>query len=270
MARRSPSEVSLLLEQWRAGRAEVLDEIFPLVYDELRRMAGASCGGEPPGNTLQTTALVHEAYLRLTTVAGRLAGPRPLLRRRRPGDASPAGGSRPRRQAPEARRRGAAGRARRGGGSRGDVGRDARRSTKRSAALAELDARQARIVELRYFGGLRVGRSRRPPGVSTPPSNANGAPRTLWLRREIRSRAATPVTPTPAWHRRAKEVCSQRCELDAPSGGSRSVARSRLRRRRRACGSRSSRCCARTSPEDELPGATGQLDFAPLRARAAW
>jgi RNA polymerase sigma factor (TIGR02999 family) len=58
------SVTSLLLHA-RAGSAAALDQLFPLVYDELRRIAQSQLRAEPAGHTLQATALVHEAYLRL-------------------------------------------------------------------------------------------------------------------------------------------------------------------------------------------------------------
>lgn len=60
------SEASQLLEQVRQGRRLANDELFSLVYDELRRLAAAQLAREAPGQTLQPTALVHEVYLRLT------------------------------------------------------------------------------------------------------------------------------------------------------------------------------------------------------------
>ena len=90
-----PSEVSLLLEQRRAGRAEVLDDIFPLVYDELRRLAASRLRGERAGHTLQTTALVHEAYLRLAGPRAQVRKSRAVHGRRRPGDAPCPGRQRP-------------------------------------------------------------------------------------------------------------------------------------------------------------------------------
>ncbi len=59
------SELSRILLQAEAGDQRALDELLPLVYDELRRMAAAQLVHEKPGHSLQATALVHEAYLRL-------------------------------------------------------------------------------------------------------------------------------------------------------------------------------------------------------------
>jgi RNA polymerase sigma factor (TIGR02999 family) len=61
-----PSQsVTGLLQAWAAGDLAALDELLPLVYDELRRQARRYMRAQPSGHTLQTTALVHEAYLRL-------------------------------------------------------------------------------------------------------------------------------------------------------------------------------------------------------------
>jgi RNA polymerase sigma-70 factor, ECF subfamily len=61
----SPKEVSLLLLAWSDGDETALDKLIPLVYEELHRLAHHYISRERPGNTLQTTALAHEAYLRL-------------------------------------------------------------------------------------------------------------------------------------------------------------------------------------------------------------
>jgi RNA polymerase sigma factor (TIGR02999 family) len=65
MAQRSPHDVTRLLIAWQEGNRQALDELIPLVYKELRSIAARSRRRERAGHTLQTTALVHEAYLRL-------------------------------------------------------------------------------------------------------------------------------------------------------------------------------------------------------------
>lgn len=60
-----PGEVTRLLRAWQDGRDQAFDDLLPLVYDELRRIASLAMRRESAGHTLQTTALVHEAYLRL-------------------------------------------------------------------------------------------------------------------------------------------------------------------------------------------------------------
>lgn len=61
----STSEVTRLLKDWSVGNREALDKLLPLVYNELRRLAHNYLTHERPDHTLQTTALVHEAYLKL-------------------------------------------------------------------------------------------------------------------------------------------------------------------------------------------------------------
>src|SRR5205823_7117978 len=61
----SPHRVTQLLQEWSQGDDAALAELTPLVYGELRRLAHREMGGERPDHTLQTTALVNEAYLRL-------------------------------------------------------------------------------------------------------------------------------------------------------------------------------------------------------------
>ncbi len=68
MKSESASQVTGLLRAWRAGREEARDELMPLVYDELRRLAAGAMRGERANHTLQPTALVHEAYARLIDV----------------------------------------------------------------------------------------------------------------------------------------------------------------------------------------------------------
>src|SRR5436190_3810016 len=61
----SPREVTQLLQQWSNGRSEARDELFPVIYAELRRLAAGYMRHERAGHTLQPTALVHEAFLKL-------------------------------------------------------------------------------------------------------------------------------------------------------------------------------------------------------------
>ena len=61
----SSQSVSYLLQRWSGGDRAALDQLLPLVYDELHRMARRYMQQQPDGHTLQTTALIHEAYLRL-------------------------------------------------------------------------------------------------------------------------------------------------------------------------------------------------------------
>src|SRR6187455_106248 len=64
------SDVTRILSQIESGDPSAAEQLLPLVYDELRKLAAARLAHESPGQTLQATALVHDAYLRLVDVAG--------------------------------------------------------------------------------------------------------------------------------------------------------------------------------------------------------
>jgi RNA polymerase sigma factor (TIGR02999 family) len=185
MNRRSPSDVSRLLEQWRAGDAEALDEIFPLVYQELRALAANRLRSERDGHSLQTTALVHEAYLRL------VGKPRAQVRDRAHFFAIAA----------QAMRRVLLDHARRRGAGKRDSGEAARLAAGAAVTvpdqelialdralvrLAELDPRQARVVELRFFGGLTAPEAAEALGISEATVHREWRVAKLWLRREMR------------------------------------------------------------------------------------
>jgi RNA polymerase sigma factor (TIGR02999 family) len=70
MSSLSPQEVTQLLADWGKGDRSALDKLFPLVHSELRRIAQRQMSGERPGHTLQATALVNEAYLKLAGQQG--------------------------------------------------------------------------------------------------------------------------------------------------------------------------------------------------------
>src|SRR5207248_3733399 len=63
------AEITQLLQAWGGGNAEALNQLTPLVYDELRRIAHRYMRRENPDNSLQSTALVHEAYLKLVDIS---------------------------------------------------------------------------------------------------------------------------------------------------------------------------------------------------------
>jgi RNA polymerase sigma factor (TIGR02999 family) len=146
--------VTQLLEDWRAGNDEALRAVMPHVYDELRRVAHNYLRKERPDHTLQSTALVHEAYLRLEKQGGAkfenrahfLAICAQLMRQI---------------LVEYARTRNAA---KRDGGNRVTLdglalktrGVDMVALDDALKALAKLDLQQSRIVELRFFGGLSV------------------------------------------------------------------------------------------------------------------
>ena len=91
-------DVTAILNAIEEGDPQAAAQLLPLVYDELRKLAAARMADEAPGNTLNATALVHEAYLRLVgrgRRSARLGQPRPLLRGRRGSHAPHPGGRRP-------------------------------------------------------------------------------------------------------------------------------------------------------------------------------
>lgn len=190
-------EVTALLAAWRAGEPEALDRLMPLVYGELRRLAARSLEGERKDHTLQPTALVHEAYLRL------------------------AGGAVPRWQdrahffavAAQVMRRLLVDHARarrtdkRGGAARRlpldkaleigspDAG-DPELLLALDEALVELaahDPRKAHIIELRFFGGLTLEETAEVEGVATSTVILEARLARAWLYRRL-SREDEPRT----------------------------------------------------------------------------
>jgi RNA polymerase sigma factor (TIGR02999 family) len=163
----STSDVTLLLRQWSEGDEEALNRLVPLMYAELRRLAHHRLRGEPANRSLNTTGLVHDAYVKLVDV-----------RRARFRDRSHflAMASRVMRRLliDQARARRAA---KRGGGAEaGELDDTLVISEPQAEALAALDealqrleamdARQGQIVEHRYFGGLSLEETAAAVGVS--------------------------------------------------------------------------------------------------------
>lgn len=164
-----PSPATRLLERASHGDARAASKLMPLVYDELRRLAAGYLRRERQGQTLQATALVHEAYVRLVQ-----PGEHPWHGRTH--FLAIAAISMRQILVDRARRRGAA---KRGGGAQRITLDDAILPAPQADAaidlvalddaltrLAALDPMQARIVELRYFGGLTVEEAAEVVGVS--------------------------------------------------------------------------------------------------------
>ena len=151
----SPHRVTQLLHQWSQGDNAALTELTPLVYEELRRLAHHYMEGQRPGHTLQTTALVNEAYLRLADQTN------PTWQSRAHFFAVAA---RAMRQivVDYARRNRAQKRG--GGGARIELDESAILSPEQSKEIVDLhealerlgtlDSRKAQVVELKFFGGL--------------------------------------------------------------------------------------------------------------------
>lgn len=180
-------EVTLLLNEMRLGHKDALAKLMPLVYAELRRLAGHYLRGERIGHTLQPTALVHEAFLRLVghdraawQHRGQFIGVAAQLMRRVLVD--------------YARRRAAAKRAgaavtldeeRLSPGVGDDRTEEILCVEEVLGRLAQLDAQQARIVELRYFGGLTADETAAALGISARTVQRDWAMARAWLRAEL-------------------------------------------------------------------------------------
>ena len=157
MARSEVSETTQLLRAWASGDQTALEQLMPRVYHELRRMAGRFMQDERPGRTIQTTALVHEAYLKLIDVTNvdwqhrahffaisAQIMRRILLDRARRRVAAKRGGAAPRVNLDEVPDLGS-------GRARELIVLDDALN-----ALAKVDPRKARVIELRFFAGLSV------------------------------------------------------------------------------------------------------------------
>jgi RNA polymerase sigma factor (TIGR02999 family) len=184
----SPSEVTELLRAWSGGDAEALDRLVPLVYDELRRRAAAALARERPGHTLQPTALVHEAYLRLV-------GQRRAAWRNRAQFLAVAAEMMRRILVDHARARAAS--KREGGWSRvsldgvlaragpGPVDVEVIDLDSAMTRLAGFDPRGARIAELRFFGGLTLRETGDVLGISVATVERDWQAARAWLFAEL-------------------------------------------------------------------------------------
>jgi RNA polymerase sigma factor (TIGR02999 family) len=182
------SDVTQLLLAWGAGDPTAGDRLLPAVYAELRRQAARAMRRESSEHTLQATALVHEAYLRMVDQ-------RRVVWRGRAHFFGVAAQVMRRILVDHARERHAA---KRGGGLRqltlGDAdaaapaaeqGVDVLALHEALERLAALDAHQARLVELRYFGGLSIEETAEALEVSPATVKREWAVARAWLRREL-------------------------------------------------------------------------------------
>jgi len=186
MATRSSQGITQLLERWSQGDEEALDQLMPLVYDELHRLAGAYLRSERREHTLQPTALVNEAYLKLVRqrniqwqnraqffgVAAQLMR-RILVDHARANYAEKRGGDRV-------------------NVSLKNIGAFGTQPTTDVLALhdvlnrlAEIDPDQSRIVELRFFGGLTIEEAAEVMQVSHSTVEREWKIAKAWLKREL-------------------------------------------------------------------------------------
>jgi RNA polymerase sigma factor (TIGR02999 family) len=186
MQTHSPKEITRLLVAWGDGDESALEELTPLVHEELHRLAHHYMGRERPGHTLQTTALVNEAYVRLIdwknvrwqNRAHFFAVSAQLMRRI---------------LVDFARSRGYQ---KRGGGAQAttlddaafvsdEKGADMVALDEALVSLAELDARQSKVVELRFFGGLSIEEAAEVLNVSPGTVRRDWSLARAWLHREL-------------------------------------------------------------------------------------
>ena len=180
------TQVTLLLLDAKNGSSHALDRLVPLVYDELRRLAAHYLRDERAAATLQPTALVHEAYMRL--VAQEMPdweSPLALLRRCRASDAADTGGPCPAAPQPETRRRRGTGAAGGGDRLRASKSDDILAMDDALTALAAVDERKCRVIELRYFGGLSVDETARALELSVGTIGREQRLAEAWLHREM-------------------------------------------------------------------------------------
>jgi RNA polymerase sigma factor (TIGR02999 family) len=187
MDRAASVDVTQLLKAWSQGDEHALARLIPLIYRELRRRAHRCMRGERPGHSLQTSALVNEAYVRL-------AGSAPVAWENRTHFFAIAARMMRRILVDRARARRSL---RRGGPDRQvsldeeylvaeEPPRDLVALDDALAALSELDARKGRVVELRFFGGLSVKDTADVLGVSPQTVMRDWALAKVWLVREMK------------------------------------------------------------------------------------
>ena len=181
------TDITEILQAWSDGRREAMDAIVPLVYDELRRQARRFLRRERAGHTLQTTALIHEAYLRLIDQ-------RDVNWQNRAHFFGIAAQAMRRILVDYARERH---REKRGGAAENLPLDEARLvvSEERSidlvaldealTRLAKFDGQQARVVELRYFSGLSIEETAEVLKISTATVKRDWNMAKAWLKQEI-------------------------------------------------------------------------------------
>lgn len=188
--------VTELLRAWSAGDGHASEALVPLVYAELRRQARLALRREGDNHTLQTTALVHEAWLRIDgqhdaqwesrsqffAVAAQMMRRVLVDHARARGAAKRGGGAAQVTLGAIDRAAGARGGA---GGATAPDAVDLLALDDALARLAALDPQKARLVELRYFAGLSIPEVAEALGISTATVSREWAVARMWLRREL-------------------------------------------------------------------------------------
>src|SRR4051794_28362307 len=189
MSMQPPTQVSQLLQQWQEGSDEALEALMPLVYNELKRLAGSYLRRERPDHTLQSAALVNEAYLRLVDqtqtqwqnkahfygIAAQMMR-RVLADHARGHNAVKRGAGMPELELDEAMAQAQ---------SRSVDVIDLEEALQK---LEKLDPQQGRIVELRFFSGLSIEDTANVLGISPATVKRDWAAARAWLFREVAAR----------------------------------------------------------------------------------
>lgn len=191
--RATPGDVTVLLQKAKKGDGAALDQVLPLIYEELRRLARRKIRAEAQGHTLHATELVHEAYLKLSSDGALRAENRPHLM---------AMASRAMRQllVDHARNRKAL---KRGGGwvkttlGDGPILRETEPEELLALedALAELEERQRQVVECRFFGGMEETEIALALGVSERTVRRDWGKARAWLYSRLYPGEATGSLP---------------------------------------------------------------------------
>jgi RNA polymerase sigma factor (TIGR02999 family) len=189
MDRQDQPGVTQLLIAWSDGQRDALDQLVPLVYDDLRRLAAGYMGRETPGHSLQPTALVHEAYVRLVDQ-------RRVQWRNRAHFFGVAASMMRRILVDYARKRRADKRG--GAAERVTLTEDVAAAEQNDLdvltlhesleRLAAFDPQQERIVELRYFGGLTIDETAEVVGISPATVVREWTIAKAWLRIDMSAR----------------------------------------------------------------------------------
>ena len=190
--------VTRLLLDWGDGNQQALEELLPLIYNELRHLAHNFLYRERPGHTLQTTALVHEAYLKLIDQ-------RDARWQNRAHFFALAAQAMRRILIDSARRHAALKRG--GAGEKVSLDQAANISLEQSDdllaldealnALAEIDPQQSRVIELRYFGGLTIEETAEVMDLSTATIKREWAMARAWLHQALTDNAVNTPDAAP-------------------------------------------------------------------------
>jgi RNA polymerase sigma factor (TIGR02999 family) len=202
------SEVTRILSAIEQGDPHAASQLLPILYDELRQLAAAKLAQERPGQTLQATALVHEAYLRLVGpgeerhwdscghffAAAAEAMRRILVENARRKRSAKHGGGRVRHDLDAVRV------------AAPELSEDLVALDEALERLAAKDPLKAELIKLRHFAGLTIEQAARALGISVTTANRYWAYARAWLHQEITGAAASPPGGPPGAEKKQESV----------------------------------------------------------------